>query len=172
MSRSHVFVAAIALLVTGCGGPSMPLGPGQLTLSSVGADGTPLPLTDGQNVTLVEGAQGGFHVWMRFRAHDVPVGAMTVERTAHRLADDQLVLRSMMDMTVGAPDSAGDWAPIDPLPMFMCPSPIGLSVVDQPIVFRIALTDGNGADLAASEVTLVPHCPDAQRAFCERICTG
>lgn len=179
MSRARSLAYAVLSVVcfaalSGCGvqAPPPPSGPGQLTLSSLHADGTPMELRDGQDVTLVEGAQGGFHVWMKFRSHDIPAGATTVERTAHRLSDDKLVLRSMTTMNVGPLDPAGDWEPIDPLPMFMCPSPVGLSVVEQPIVFRIALSDGAGKQLAASEVTLVPHCPAAQSEFCQRICTG
>ncbi len=167
---------ALALCLAGCGAapaPTPPSGPGQLTLGSLLPDGSAvMPLPDGMDVTLVEGAQGGFHVWMDFRSHDVAPGELTLERTAHRLSDDQLVLRTKAPLTVGAPDEAGDWELPMPLPMFMCPSPVGLSVIDQPIVFRMRLLDGTGAEQAASDVTLVPHCPDGAREFCERICSG
>jgi hypothetical protein len=56
--------------------------------------------------------------------------------------------------------------------MFMCPSPIGISVVDVPIYFTLRLSGAGDADLARAAITLVPRCPDAQRDFCTRICTG
>jgi hypothetical protein len=49
----------------------------------------------------------------------------------------------------------------------MCPSPIGIAVVDVPIVFQLRMA----GDVTQS-VTLVPHCPVEQRDFCNRICTG
>ncbi len=56
--------------------------------------------------------------------------------------------------------------------MFMCPSPIGLSVIDRPIVFELAFHGEDGAALARQSITLVPRCPDGERDFCLRICTG
>ena len=153
--------------------PPPALGPGALTLGSVMADGmTFRPISDGEDVTLVEGAQGGFHVWMKFRAKDVPAGPTTMFRTARRMTDDKLVLRSQTDTMVGAAGPDGTWEVPTPLPMFMCPSPVGLSVIDQPIVFRIELQDSSGQTMAAQHIALVTHCPDSSLAFCMRICTG
>ncbi len=73
---------------------------------------------------------------------------------------------------MGAPDASGDFELPAPLPMFMCPSPVGLSVIDVPIVFEITVEDSAGQASAHGAVTLVPRCPDANRAFCEQICTG
>ena len=56
--------------------------------------------------------------------------------------------------------------------MFMCPSPIGISVVDVPIDFTLRLLGAGDAELARAAITLVPRCPEAQRDFCTRICTG
>ena len=139
-----------------------------LTVGGVGADGQWRELADGADVTLVAGAQGGFHVWLRYRVDGLAAGTQRLERTAHRVSDGQLVLRSTGEVTV-QPGSDGAFEPADPIPMFMCPSPIGLSVIDQPIVFRIAFPD----EQLARELTLVPHCPtDGSRDFCMRICTG
>ena len=152
----------LALLLVGCGGPPAPLAHA-LVLSGLANDGGTAPLVDGQDVTLVAGAQGGFHVWLRY-AYDGPAAAATLTRTAHRLSDDALVLRSSADVTVG-PLS-------DPLPMFMCPSPIGISVVDTPIAYTLDLTDGSDAPLASGTITLVPRCPEDEATFCQQICTG
>jgi hypothetical protein len=133
---------------------------------SLGIRDGELPFTeyaDGQDVTLVQGAQGGFHVWLRYRYEGQPGVQAELERSARRAADDALVLRSTSQVAMVAESDA--------MPMFMCPSPIGLSVIDRSIVFRLRFSDEEGV-LAEGAVTLVPHCPDENREFCLRICTG
>lgn len=151
-----------------CGGSPPPEPAATLELGAIDASGQFSPIADGADVTLVAGAQGGFHVWLGYRVTGMASGATRLERWAHRKSDGQLVLRMASTIEIGAPASDGSWQPADPIPMFMCPSPIGLSVIDQPIVFELELPD---AQLSRS-VTLVPHCPDAERDFCVRICSG
>ena len=194
MSRSvstalAVLVAAVALALfiaslAGCGGPPPPSttttppppGPGataQLILGGVAADaGVMVPLRDGDRVPLVAGAQGGFHVWLRWGVRDLPPGTVTLERSARRVRDDAVVLRFDGRVDVGAAAGDGWYDAPSPIPMFMCPTPIGISIVDEPIHFQLRVLDDGGAELARQGVTLVPSCPDAQRDFCTRICTG
>jgi hypothetical protein len=178
-------VRFIALLVLGGCDPGPPLCPlidgsapdlspepphtsALLELGGVEAMGQWVPLSDGQEVTLVEGAQGGFHVWLKYRVYQMGSGPQHLERTAQRAEDGQLVLRTNGSIMVGPNGPGQPWEAPDPLPMFMCPSPIGLSVIDRPIVFRLDFTDW-----VAKEITLVPHCPtDTSKDFCQRICTG
>jgi len=131
-----------------------------------------LMLADGQDATLVAGAQGGFHVWLQYAVRGLPAGTVTLERTAHRASDGAVVLVYRGDVDIGAPDATGWWTAPSPIPMFMCPSPIGLSVVDVPIELTLRLLGAGDAELARAAVTVTPRCPDAQRDFCERICTG
>ncbi|HEX9104108.1 MAG TPA: hypothetical protein VF997_17975, partial [Polyangia bacterium] len=144
--------------------PPQPL----LELSDV--DGA--PYADGQDVTLVAGAQGGFHVWMQYAVHGLPAGTFTLERTAHRVSDGAVVLVYRGDVDVGAPAADGWWTAPAAIPMFMCPSPIGISVIDVPIEFTLRLLDAHDAELARAAITLVPRCPAGQLDFCTRICTG
>lgn len=138
--------------------------PAPLTLGALDATGAFVPFTDGQDVTLVEGAQGGFHVWVVY-AYAGAIGVeVTLARDAHRAVDGAIVLRTSAQVTTVAQS--------DPLPMFMCPSPVGLSVIDQPIDYALAMTDAEGNTLAAGSITLVPHCPEGAVDFCMRICTG
>src|SRR5262249_45212938 len=65
-----------------------------LELGGVDAMGQWVALIDGQDVTLVEGAQGGFHVWLKYRVTEMGSGNQHLERTAHRAEDGQLVLRT------------------------------------------------------------------------------
>ena len=177
-SRSTVvaavaWLAALGGLAGGCGAPGSPP-PGALRMSLGGAadGGRWAQLSDGQDAELVPGAQGGFHVWMKFRVAGLAPGHYGVKRTAHRLGDGQLVLRAAGTVEVGGGDGEGAWELPMAMPMFMCPSPIGLSVIDQPISFEVALTDDGGAELTRAAVHLVPRCPAAERDFCLRICTG
>jgi hypothetical protein len=134
-----------------------------------------LMLSDGQDATLVEGAQGGFHVWLSYAVRGA-AGAFTLERDAARVSDGAVVLRYRGPIDVGAPDdpdtTGGWWTAPSPIPMFMCPTPIGISIVDEPIAFTLRLLDDADVERARAAVTLVPRCPDAQRDFCTRICTG
>ncbi len=161
----------LALLsATGCDGPQPgPAGSSaSLTLGGAAADGSFVKLDDGQTVSLVAGAQGGFHVWLNWLLDGAPPGDATLERTAHRVSDDAIVLRVTGDVTLAPNTDASD----GPIPMFMCPTPIGISVLDQPIVYRLTFRDGAGAEIAHQEITLVPHCPADDVAFCQQICTG
>jgi len=138
------------------------------------ADSAFVALVDGQDATLVEGAQGGFHVWLKLRVAGGP-RALTLAKTAYRVSDNALVLRTTGALLqVGAPGPGGTWELPTATPMFMCPSPIGIKVIDTPISYEITLSDG-AATVAHGQVTLTPHCPAAPAdtaAFCNRICVG
>ncbi len=159
-------LALAVLALAACEGPAPPRElPGQASLKLGTSDANQgfVPYTDGEDVTLVQGAQGGFHVWMRYAFDGASGGSALLERKARRASDGALVLRSTADVTLER-ESA-------PLPMFMCPSPAGLSVIDQPIEFELRFSTGDG-ELADERITLVPHCPDENQDFCLRICTG
>jgi hypothetical protein len=164
----------LLLLAPACGGapPNPPPGDQVLALGTLAPDGGYLPLVDGQDATLVEGAQGGFHVWMKFLLPEPSPMHVHVSRTAHRASDGQLVLRSTGTLDIPEMPPGMMWESPDPTPMFMCPSPVGIRVVDESIVFEVGFSDDSGAEVAHGSVTLVPRCPDAQLAFCMRICTG
>jgi len=167
MRSSFIFLCVLACSACAPLPPVPPVPPpaaGAMTLGMSDVDGTFAPFTEGQDVTLVSGAQGGFHVWLAYRYDGVPGGDAKLSRGAHRLVDDAIVLRTSAEITVAVQSP--------PMPMFMCPSPIGLSVIDQPIVFELSMQPDDGSGLVAQHITLVPHCPDAERDFCLRICTG
>jgi hypothetical protein len=131
-----------------------------------------LMLTDGQDATLVEGAQGGFHVWLAYAVRGA-AGSFTLERRADRVSDGAVVLRYRGDVDVGAAGASGWWTAPAPIPMFMCPTPIGVSIVDQPIAYTLRLLDDAEVEHARAAITLVPRCPDdANHDYCMHICTG
>jgi hypothetical protein len=171
--RAHEIFAAYVIGVAACSGaaPPPPVSSVALVLGAPTAAGGFAPLAAGQDVTLVEGAQGGFHVWMKYRARGMSAQPTELERTAHRASDGVVVLRTMSVADVGAPDADGWFESPDALPMFMCPTPIGISIVDQPITFELRFVDA-GQTVVEQSIELVPRCPDAGRDLCQRICTG
>lgn len=132
-----------------------------------------LEIDDGTDVTLVPGAQGGFHVWLGMRLRGV-AGPVQVEREARRVSDDALVFRGL-PQTIEVPEEALDgwWASPNVAPAFMCPSPIGIRVFDEALVFTVFVRDADAALIAMDQIVMVPHCPEgSQQEFCLEICSG
>ncbi len=173
--RAHRFLIACVIAVAACGGPAPPAPPPAsslaLELGAPTAAGGFAPLLPNQDVTLVEGAQGGFHVWMKYRVRGMSAQPTELERTAHRASDGVIVLRTMSVADVGAPDADGWFESPDALPMFMCPTPIGISIIDQPIVYELRFVDA-GQTVVEQSITLVPRCPAESAALCQHLCTG
>ena len=169
----------VALALAGCGGGKVgmqpPPGDAMLVLGgAVASDGSGYVALGGDQ-TLVPGAQGGFHVWLKYRVAGMAPETVHVHRETHRVSDDALVLLADGTQDVGAVDPANDgwWELPKALPSFMCPTPIGISVIDQRIVFEVTLTTLDGAPLAKSTAEVTVHCPDGdQAAFCAKICSG
>jgi hypothetical protein len=132
-----------------------------------------VPIADGSDATLIPGAQSGFHVWLNVRVQGI-AGELRIERAARRQRDDTLVFRGLAQR-LDVPEAAlGTWweSPIAS-PAFMCPSPIGIQVFDEPLVFEVRLLDLDGVILAEDSLVLVPRCPAGeQEAFCRSICAG
>jgi len=181
--------AAGAIALAACGGdgavepgePDAAVGSAELILGGASADGSGFtPVEDGDDVTLIGGAQGGFHVWTGLRVRGA-AGRLHLERQARRQSDDKLVLRASTAV-VEIPIQSGDgWWELpdgderDALPSFMCPTPIGIRVRDETLVIRAQLLDEDDRLLDEDTLTLVPRCPvdDAGEAeFCAEICSG
>jgi hypothetical protein len=161
-------------LLVGCSAAHPPPTPHDGPTPAPPAQMSVLMLQDGQDATLVAGGQGGFHIWLRYAVHGLGGQSVTLERTAHRVSDDAVVLRDRGPVDIGAPDADGWWTAPSPIPMFMCPTPIGISVIDVPIALELRLLGDADAELARAAVTVVPRCPSdgTQHDACTRICTG
>jgi hypothetical protein len=165
-----LLIASIVGGLAGCGNHAP--GMESLALGGTATDGTGfLPLTGDQ--TLVPGAQGGFHVWLKYRARGMG-GKVKVVRTARRVSDGRLLLAGQpMTQEIGAAGPDGTWELPDPVPTFLCPSPLGVRVVDELVRFEVQVLDENGVPLIESSAEATPRCPTGDQAtFCERICTG
>ena len=167
---------AAALSLAGCGGgaATMP-GAVQVELGTAASDGTGfLPLTGDQ--TLVPGAQGGFHVWVKWKVQGMSPQKVHAQRTVRRTSDDALILTTVGAVDVGA-SSDGWWELPSALPSFMCPTPIGVRVQDEEVKFDLVISaDDNGepgAQLGQTTATATPRCPtDSEMTFCQQICDG
>ena len=133
-------------------------------------------LVNDQKVELAPGAQGGFHVWVLYRLQGV-AGRVQVFRIANRLPPDgapsQRVLTTSGFITI----PPGDLWQSDPIPSFMCPTPIGVSVLSAPIELsvRFAAEDDATVTLAQATVRMQEQCPpasDPSHSFCLQICQG
>jgi len=181
--RAVAFIAgcgaliAIACALVGCGGSGMqpPPGDAMLTVGTAAApDGSGWAALDG-DATLVPGAQGGFHIWLKYRVAGMAPEKVKVHRESHRVSDDALVLLTDGTQDVGAPAPGNDgwWELPQALPSFMCPTPIGINVIDERIVFEVTLSTMDDQPLAKSSAEATVHCPDGTQApFCAKICSG
>jgi hypothetical protein len=169
----HAVLAVVIVALAGCGGSDRPPpGDATLTLGGCASDGSGFLAFAGDQ-TLVPGAQGGFHVWLKYRVAGMAPEKVHVHRESHRVSDDTLVLRADGTQDVGAAGPDGYWELPMALPSFMCPPPLGINVIDQRIVFDVTLTTEAGAPLAKSSAEATVHCPEGDQAtFCQRICSG
>jgi hypothetical protein len=150
-------------------------GPSPVVLGTTSGDLTAfLPLVGEQ--TLVAGAQGGYHVWLRLRLARMGMRDVRVHRTARRSADARLILDTEGVLSVGEAGPDGVWElPGDKsIPTFMCPSPIGVAVQGQPLRLEVTVSDAQtGEALGTGTAEFTPRCPDGdQAAHCVDICSG
>jgi hypothetical protein len=148
----------------------------EVALGMASTDGKAyVELVDGDEADLVPGAQGGFHVWLKVRVRGVAgMGTITVEREARRVSDGELVLGAVpQHLEVPADTEDGWWEKPEPMPAFMCPTPIGLRVEGEPIRLTVRLRTEDGELLAEDHAIVVPRCrPDQQGEYCLEICIG
>jgi hypothetical protein len=176
-NSSTAFVVLAAALACGCeaGEPTDPPIESDAAIAIGGASAAGegfIELADGDEVELIPGSQGGFHVWIGMELLGAE-GRLRIERQARRVSDDALVLRASTQTLEVPSDAMIDWwRKPDALPSFMCPSPIGIQVFDQEIDFAVQLTDDDGNILAEDTITLIPRCPEGELDFCIQICSG
>jgi hypothetical protein len=173
------FGLLVVACAVGCGGPVKPPPPpppppptATVTLGGTALDGSGfVPLAGDQ--TLVAGAQGGFHVWLKYRVAGMAPGNVHVHREVHRVSDHALILLTDGTQAIGEAAPDGFWELPTALPSFMCPTPIGISVIDEQVVFDVTLRGDDGAPLGEGSAEATVHCPTGDEApFCAKICSG
>lgn len=171
---STLVLVSVLALAPGCGGEEGG-GPSSVVFvaGSASDDGTGfVPVADGASVPLISGAQGGFHVWVNVQIEGV-MGELTLEREGRRDDTDQLVLavsRTPLDVPEDAMDAP--WDAPEAAPSFMCPTPVGISVIDQPVRFRVRLLDEADGVMAEDTIVVRPSCPmgEGLGEYCRNVC--
>lgn len=174
------------LAVAGSGCDGGPMTPPQTALELVlgttdvrkYGDSRWVDLADEKEVELAPGAQGGFHVWLLYRVgHNDEPRKVRVQRIADRLGSGDT--RQRVLTASGTQDLPAQplWELPAPQPSFMCPTPLGINILDAPVELDVRLLENqtDGALLAAQRVRLRLVCPpvgDSQRDFCLDICQG
>lgn len=121
---------------------------------------------------LVSGPQGGFHVWLKLRIAGLDPGPVRVHRVVHLAADQRLLLDAESVLQVGVA-IGGYWEQPYPLPLFLCPTPSGIDIVDQRIELQVLLTSATAPQTVGdASAAFSVHCPDDARAACLELCSG
>src|SRR5262245_4617578 len=98
----------VVLIAAGCGGTAIDPGRAAVALGTSGLDGSGFYALQGDQ-PLVPGAQGGFHVWVKYRMTQMASGKLHLRRTARRVSDGELILQTEHAETVGEPNDEGFW---------------------------------------------------------------
>jgi hypothetical protein len=124
--------------------------------------------------TLVPGAQGGFHIWVSYRVKGAAPGTtLTASHTVRRVSDMKLLSRGSRKLDIETLGQDGWWQSDTATPAFLCPAPLGVSIIDEHAIFEVILTSSDGTEMGRQLVETQLKCPtDGQADFCMRICTG
>lgn len=144
----------------------------QIGLSTNGSEGF-MQVSDGADVQLASGAQGGYHVWTapRFRG---AMGTLYLDREARRVSDGTLMLRASR-LVIDVPEDAMDdwWREQQAIPSFMCPAPVGLQAFDVEVEFTFTLRNEDEELLAEDSLVVIPRCETGDNGdFCRNVCSG
>lgn len=133
---------------------------------------------NGGPAELVPGAQGGFHVWLLYRigGNNVPQ-QVQVQRIADRIAQGGTRQRVLTVNTQLELPAQPLWESPMPQPSFMCPTPLGVNILDAPVELEVHISEAKqgGMLLCAARVLFQPVCPpptDPLHDRCLAICQG
>lgn len=157
-----------------------PPGSGLLEVGGGHEGGEPgfVPLEVGQELVLEPGAQGGFHVFINVRVSE---GGMAfvgdrplLYREARRVETGELVSRSKhRTRLVPSPEVGGRFETEKSIPLFLCPTPIGIPVADELLELDVRAVREEDDEPVSGKVRFLPRCPTGDQAdFCRRICFG
>ncbi|MCK6548487.1 hypothetical protein L6R52_21755 [Myxococcota bacterium] len=179
--RALAFILLSSTAACGAGAAIEPPAGGTIVIGAGHDDGRAgfLALTDGSDLVVAPGSQGGFHVFLNVRlsAADMnPTNTLYLERRARRVSDDELVSQARHRVGFApSPDVDGYFDTAAPFRLFLCPTPVGVAIRDATLALTIRafVEERDTTPVAEGAVTFTPRCPDDdQRAFCEMICSG
>ena len=141
---------------------------GALALGGEAPDGGFVTLPP--EVQATAGSQGGFHVAVVYRVTGEALPGVRFEHRVTRTRDATLVSKGNRTVDV-VPVAAGEsWTTPGAVRVFLCPTPVGVSVVGEELTFEVTATK-DGALLGQSSARSVFRCPPGD-SFCDSICRG
>lgn len=173
MSRA-LFALGLLAALSACPGPiDVPDGgpdggawpDGAFTLGAEGADGGYLALP--AELTGTPGAQGGFHVSVLYAVTGEAAAGVVFEHKVRRSSDNTLVSKGQRTFDVGP---LSGWTPQGGIIIFMCPTPVGVNIIDEALRFEVTASQG-GTLLGTASGTAIFRCPQGD-SFCASVCKG
>lgn len=170
---NRAWLAYVVLVTVACG-TGGDKGDAGLELQLGTADATGTMFADmPAAATLTPGAQGGFHVWLSYRLKNVVGHELRALHVVRRESDGKLLSRGERLLEPGEVAQGEWWQSEMATPAFLCPTPLGVSVIDETAVFEVTVNGEDGAPLATQQVKTRLTCPtDGQAQFCQQICKG
>lgn len=160
------FVPAFFVLSLGCADPCADLGDPAIEIGTSDADAEAfVPLTEGDDVSLHAGVQGGAHLWLHARLTGLCADRALVDRRVE-LAESGATLVAGRG-TVGLVETPEGVVQLEhPIRMALCPPPAGGAIEDQALRLVVSAEDGDGRRADAT-LGIVARCDDeACVAFC------
>jgi hypothetical protein len=167
----------LCLLLTACVGPIDP-SDGGIDAGVVWPEGT-LELgtedagafsTFPAQVQATPGAQGGYHVAVMYRVTDQAVPGVTFDHRVTRKRDNVLVSKGSRTLSVDPVAAGQSWFTPGPVIIFICPTPVGVSAIDEELHFEVTASK-SGLVLGKAGVDSRFGCPPGD-GFCASICAG
>lgn len=120
----------------------------------------------GAQIELHRGPQGGNHTYAKYKVTGQTARDAVFENRVRRAKDGLLVSRGTRTMDV-VPGDGGVWLNDYSITMFLCPTPTGINIVGEPLVFEVTAKAANGEFLGRSTATSTISC-----SGCEVDCGG
>ena len=177
--HSVVPLLVLALALAGCGVVDVPDGgtdggtlwpEGTLELGGELPDGGGFT-TLSTEVEATPGAQGGFHVPVMYRVTGKAVNGVVFEHKVRRASDNVLVSKGTRTLDVTPVAAGQSWTTPGAVIIFLCPTPVGVSVVGEALNFEVTAPTKGGQLLGTAGASSTFRCP-AGDAFCDSICRG
>lgn len=170
--------AVLLLLLAACGEPieepdggsdgGVVWAEGTLELGGESADGGYLPLPSESFAT--PGAQGGYHVAVLYKVTGQALEKVLFEHRVTRVRDGVLVSKGPRTLDVTPVAAGASWITPGAVIIFICPTPVGVNVVDEELNFEVTATK-NGEVLGKAAARSVLRCA-ATDSYCASICSG
>lgn len=121
-------------------------------------------------VQATPGAQGGFHVGVRYKITGKALPTVRFEHRVTRVRDDVLVSKGARVLDVDPVAAGESWTSQETIIIFICPTPVGVNVLNEELRFEVTALK-NGAVLNQTSANATFRCA-AGDGFCASICAG